>query len=81
MMVFNFNVSFLCAFTAAGTRLILKFELCNEVLLKNVADTDVAQHLMRLETCFGRHEQTGHCPDGGVAVHQQSWEWLLFFAH
>lgn len=68
-MVFSFNVLFLCAFTAAGSRFILKFELCTEVLLRSNADADAAQRSVRLEMCFGRCEQTGHCPDGGMAVH------------
>lgn len=68
-MVFSSNVLFLCAFPLAGSRFILTFELCDEVVLRNIAGADVAQGSLRLGTCLGRQEQTGHCPEGGVAVH------------
>lgn len=72
-MVFSFNVWFLCAFTVAGSRLILKFELCNsEVLLRKIADADVAQHSMGWRCALADMNKLG------IVLMR---EWLLFFAH
>jgi len=44
-------------FTVMSIRLILKFELCNEVLIRNITYAEISQCLVRLEIRFNRHKE------------------------